>query len=152
MKKNYEDIPLSQSNVSLKLADIQKRCSDLIDDTDELGGLSLEEPVVAPDINNPYKRGAIPFFSSFVASALKSGSRIGRCSQCRCNAALDAAPVILQFLQAIASFIRQRIIDACPSANGLALRLQRAATLKAVQHRVNDTLPQRNGLIGHVLN
>ena len=57
MNKEYEDIPLSQSNVSLKLADIQKRCSDLSGDTDELGGLSLEDPVVEPDSNNPYKRG-----------------------------------------------------------------------------------------------
>ena len=57
MNKEYEDIPLSQSNVSLKLADIQRRCSDLIDDTDELSGLSLEDPIVEPDSNNPYKRG-----------------------------------------------------------------------------------------------
>ena len=57
MNKEYEDIPLSQSNVSIKLADIQKRCSDLIDDTDGHGGLSLEDPIVESDSNNPYKRG-----------------------------------------------------------------------------------------------
>ena len=57
MNNKYEDVPLSQSNVSLKLADIQKRCSDLIDDSDPLGGLSLEEPTVESDSNNPYKRG-----------------------------------------------------------------------------------------------
>ena len=57
MNKKYEDVPLSQSNVSLKLADIQKRCSDLIDDSDALGGLSLEEPIAEPDNNNPYRRG-----------------------------------------------------------------------------------------------
>jgi hypothetical protein len=58
MDKEFKDIPLSQSNVSLKLADIQKRCSDLIDDPDYLGGLSLEEPVVAePDNSDPYSRG-----------------------------------------------------------------------------------------------
>jgi len=57
MDKEFKDIPLSQSNVSLKLADIQKRCSDLIDDSDDLGGLSLEEPAVVPDNNNPYSRG-----------------------------------------------------------------------------------------------
>ena len=57
MNKDFKDIPLSESNVSLKLADIQKRCSDLIEDPDELGGLSLEEPVVEPDNNNPYNRG-----------------------------------------------------------------------------------------------
>lgn len=54
MDKEFKDIPLSQSNVSLKLADIQKRCSDLIDDPDDLGGLSLEEPIVEPGKNNPY--------------------------------------------------------------------------------------------------
>jgi len=57
MDKELKDIPLSQSNVSLKLADIQKRCSDLIDDPDYLGGLSLEEPAAEPDNNNPYNRG-----------------------------------------------------------------------------------------------
>jgi len=59
MDKDSTYIPLSQSNVSLKLADIQKRCSQLLDDPDELTGLSLEEeePVVEPDNNNPYNRG-----------------------------------------------------------------------------------------------
>lgn len=59
MDKEFTDIPLSQSNVSLKLADIQKRCSQLLDEPDELTGLSLEEeqPVVEPDKNNPYNRG-----------------------------------------------------------------------------------------------
>lgn len=57
MDKEFKDIPLSQSNVSLKLADIQKRCSDLIDDPDNLGGLSLEEPFVESDNSDPYSRG-----------------------------------------------------------------------------------------------
>ena len=57
MNKDFKDTPLSESNVSLKLADIQKRCSDLIEDPDELGGLSLEESVAEPDNNNPYNRG-----------------------------------------------------------------------------------------------
>ena len=57
MSKDFNDTPLSESNVSLKLADIQKRCSDLIEDPDDLGGLSLEDPVVEPDNNNPYDRG-----------------------------------------------------------------------------------------------
>ena len=57
MTKDFNDTPLSESNVSLKLADIQKRCSDLIDESDDLGGLSLEDPVVEPDNNNPYNRG-----------------------------------------------------------------------------------------------
>jgi hypothetical protein len=57
MSKDYDDVPLSQSNVSLKLADIQRRCSELIKGSDELGGLSLEEPTLQPDMNNPYDRG-----------------------------------------------------------------------------------------------
>ncbi len=57
MDKDYEDVPLSQSNVSLKLADIQKRCSQLIDDPDNLHGLSLEDVASEPDNNNPYNRG-----------------------------------------------------------------------------------------------
>lgn len=57
MTKDFNDTPLSESNVTLKLADIQKRCSDLIEDSDDLGGLSLEEPVVESDNNNPYNRG-----------------------------------------------------------------------------------------------
>ena len=57
MNKQFEDAPLSESNVSLKLAEIQKRCSQLIDDPDEFGGLSLEEPTIEADSNNPYSRG-----------------------------------------------------------------------------------------------
>jgi hypothetical protein len=57
MKKDFDDIPLSQSNVSLKLADIQKRCSELINDPSEFEGLSLEDSSAEPDANNPYKRG-----------------------------------------------------------------------------------------------
>lgn len=57
MKKDFDDIPLSQSNVSIKLADIQKRCSELKDDANDFGGLSLEEPVAELDTNNPYSRG-----------------------------------------------------------------------------------------------
>ncbi len=57
MNKEIEGIPLSQSNVSLKLADIQKRCSELLEDPDELGGLSLEDSVAESDNNNPYSSG-----------------------------------------------------------------------------------------------
>ena len=59
MDKDFTDVPLAQSNVSLKLADIQKRCSQLLDEPDDLTGLSLEEeePVAEPDTNNPYNRG-----------------------------------------------------------------------------------------------
>jgi len=57
MEKDFEKIPLSQSNVSLKLADIQKRCSELLQDSGEALGLSLEDPVVDSDDGNPYNRG-----------------------------------------------------------------------------------------------
>jgi len=57
MKKDFDDIPLSQSSVSTKLADIQKRYSELIDDANDFGGLSLEDPVTELDTNNPYNRG-----------------------------------------------------------------------------------------------
>ena len=57
MNKDYVDVPLSESNVSLKLADIQKRCSQLISDPDEFDGLSLEDSATAADESNPYNRG-----------------------------------------------------------------------------------------------
>ena len=59
MEKDFDDVPLSQSNVSLRLADIQKRCSKLLDNPGESTGLSLEEPKVEPETNNhnPYDRG-----------------------------------------------------------------------------------------------
>lgn len=57
MEKDFNDIPLSESNVSLKLADIQRRCSQLLQESDDALGLSLEEPVARPDSGNPYDRG-----------------------------------------------------------------------------------------------
>ena len=57
MDDDFDDIPLSQSNVSLKLADIQRRCSELLDAPDGLE-LALEDPVAVPvDDSNPYDRG-----------------------------------------------------------------------------------------------
>lgn len=52
-----DDLPLSQSNVSLRLADIQERCSQLLADDDNALGLALEEPLPNADENNPYSRG-----------------------------------------------------------------------------------------------
>ena len=59
MEKDFDDVPLSQSNVSIRLADIQKRCSQLLDEPGEITGLSLEEPKVEAETNthNPYDRG-----------------------------------------------------------------------------------------------
>ena len=57
MQKDFNEIPLSESNVSLKLADIQRRCAELIQESGESLELSLEDPAVQPDNNNPYNRG-----------------------------------------------------------------------------------------------
>ena len=57
MQKEFNDIPLSESQVSLKLADIQRRCSELLQESGDSLELSLEEPVSRPDSNNPYDRG-----------------------------------------------------------------------------------------------
>lgn len=59
MDTDFKDVPLSQSNVSLKLSEIQKRCSMLLEEPDSLDDLSLaDEPVVAePEFNDPYNRG-----------------------------------------------------------------------------------------------
>ena len=57
MQKDFNEIPLSESNVSLKLADIQRRCAELIQDSGTSLELSLEVPAVQPDNNNPYNRG-----------------------------------------------------------------------------------------------
>lgn len=57
--KGYNEVPLSESNVSLKLAEIQRRCSELLNDSGEPLGLSLvdEEAPVERDSGNPYDRG-----------------------------------------------------------------------------------------------
>lgn len=56
--KDFNDIPLAESNVSLKLADIQRRCSQLMQQPDALITLSLEdEPLAVKDSGNPYDRG-----------------------------------------------------------------------------------------------
>lgn len=57
MKTDFEETPLSETQVSLKLADIQRRCSELLSDPGDLGGLSLEDPAVVADTNNPYSPG-----------------------------------------------------------------------------------------------
>jgi len=57
MRKDFKDIPLADSNVTLKLADIQRRCSELLLDSGDELELTLEEPIVKPDSGNPYDRG-----------------------------------------------------------------------------------------------
>jgi len=51
------ETPLSQSSVSLKLEEIQERCSKLMEEPDSLLELSLDEPAVEdPRSNDPYNR------------------------------------------------------------------------------------------------
>jgi len=59
MGKDFDILPLSQSHVSLRLADIQKRCSQLLAEPGEVTGLALEEPKAESETNNhnPYDRG-----------------------------------------------------------------------------------------------
>ncbi len=57
MQKDFNNIPLAESNVSLKLADIQRRCTELLEESGDSLELSLEDPIVTPDDNNPYNRG-----------------------------------------------------------------------------------------------
>jgi len=48
--------PLSESSVSLKLEEIQRRCKQLMDEPDALSDLALVEPVADPRSNDPYNR------------------------------------------------------------------------------------------------
>jgi hypothetical protein len=60
MDWDIKDEPLSASNVSLRLAEIQKRCSDLLSEPDALDELKLEGDESAPgdrDGFNPYNHG-----------------------------------------------------------------------------------------------
>jgi hypothetical protein len=48
------ETPLSQSSVTLKLEEIQKRCNELMDKPEALADLMLEEPVADLRSNDPY--------------------------------------------------------------------------------------------------
>jgi len=50
------DTPLSQSSVSLKLEEIQRRCSELLEEPNGLLELSLEDPVPNAEAGDPYNR------------------------------------------------------------------------------------------------
>ncbi len=62
MEKDFiNDVPLSESHVSLKLSEIQKRCTELLDDSAELE-LALEDQAAATETPSepsydPYDRG-----------------------------------------------------------------------------------------------
>ena len=55
-KGKVMDTPLSESSVTLKLEEIQKRCSELLEQPGALSELALEEPVADPRSNDPYNR------------------------------------------------------------------------------------------------
>lgn len=50
------DTPISQSSVTLKLEEIRKRCSELMEDPEGLAELTLEEAIAEPDPNDPYNQ------------------------------------------------------------------------------------------------
>ncbi|NNL63259.1 MAG: hypothetical protein HKO69_05535 [Woeseiaceae bacterium] len=56
--REFNDLPLSESSVTMKLASIQQRCKELLADPDETVELTLEDP--EPTVvrgSNPYERG-----------------------------------------------------------------------------------------------
>ena len=56
MEKDDNPVPLSESSVSHKLAEIQKRCADLLRDSASSDELTLEEPALVGDVFDPYNR------------------------------------------------------------------------------------------------
>ena len=58
MDDKRTDTPLSESSVSLKLAEIRKRCGELMDEPDALLELALEDAPPAPVAGgaDPYNR------------------------------------------------------------------------------------------------
>ena len=59
MDKEFKQIPLAESNVSLKLSEIQRRCAELINDPGA-SELSLEDSTgsyAEGDSYDPYDRG-----------------------------------------------------------------------------------------------
>lgn len=57
ISKDFKEIPRSETTISQKLADIQKRCSELMQESTELDALSLEDAGNDHEWNNPYGRG-----------------------------------------------------------------------------------------------
>ena len=54
MDKDSKNVPLSESNVSHKLVEIQKRCERLRRESDNFLTLEDEKPSVETDARNPY--------------------------------------------------------------------------------------------------
>lgn len=57
MEKDDTPVPLSESSVSHELAEIQKRCAELLQDSASTDNLTLEEPALVCDAFDPYNRG-----------------------------------------------------------------------------------------------
>ena len=55
-KFDDDEVPLAQSSVTLQLEQIQRRCSQLMEDGDDGLELTLEEPVNEPSANDPYNK------------------------------------------------------------------------------------------------
>ena len=50
------DISAAESSVSLKLEEIQRRCSRLLDKPDGMSELALEDAATDQGVNDPYNR------------------------------------------------------------------------------------------------
>lgn len=50
------DTPLSETSVTLKLEEIQRRCGELMDEPEALLELSLEDPIASAESGDPYNR------------------------------------------------------------------------------------------------
>jgi hypothetical protein len=48
------DSSSAETSVSLKLEEIKRRCSELMDEPDGLSGLTLEDAAADPGVNDPY--------------------------------------------------------------------------------------------------
>ncbi len=57
MEKDDNPVPLSESSVSHELAEIQKRCAELLQSAASASELTLEEPALVCDAFDPYNRG-----------------------------------------------------------------------------------------------
>lgn len=56
-EKGVNSVPLSESSVSHKLAEIQKRCSELLQDSSSAEDLTLEDAALVSDAFDPYNQG-----------------------------------------------------------------------------------------------
>ena len=48
------DTSSAETSVSLKLEEIKRRCSELMNEPDGLSGLTLEDASADPGVNDPY--------------------------------------------------------------------------------------------------